>query len=323
MPIKIGFAIVSHNHPEQLLRLVETLTAMFDAPPIACNHNFSVCPLRPEVFPGNVRFVIPHINAKWGHVSIPMAALSALRLLRRYDPPDWFVLLSGSDYPVRSADEIVTELSITHYDVFLDNREILYRAIPPGQTAQDTRFGRPVWLFEHPEWLAEAYSRYCAYRFWLPCPSRARLLSGSFPLRKRHFHIRHPGLIRIIEGFRPRLAACRPSRVYGGDFWFHGNQKAIGRLLDDPSLETLVRYYEKREIPDESIFHTALCNDATLRICADNKRYADWTSRGPHPKWLDFSDVPRMAASGAHFARKFLPDGRVQEYIEKKLLQLS
>lgn len=313
---------MSHNHPEQLLRLVKTLTAMFDAPPIACNHNFSMCSLRPAVFPSNVRFVIPHVDAKWGHISIPMAALSALRLLRQYDPPDWFILLSGSDYPVRPANEIVEELSTTHYDLFLDNREIPYRTIRPGQMTQDSRFGRPVWLYGHPEWIDEAYRRYCAYHFWLPGPSRARLLSGSFPLRKWHFYIRHPGLIRRIEWFRPRLAACRPSRVYGGDFWFQGNKKAINRLLDVPSLATLVHYYEKREIPDESIFHTALCNDATLRICADNKRYSDWTSCDIHPKRLDFSDVPRMVASGAHFARKFSPDGRVQEYIDKKLLQL-
>jgi hypothetical protein len=125
----------------------------------------------------------------------------------------------------------------------------------------------------------------------------------------------------MIEWLQPRLTAYRPSRIYAGDFWFQANQKAIDRLLG-PSLETLVRYYERKHIPDESIFHTALCNQADLRICADNKRYADWTRGGSHPKWLDLSDVPQIIASGAHFARKFLPEGKLQEYIDKTLLHL-
>jgi hypothetical protein len=288
---------------------------MFDAPPIACNHNFSMCSLCPEVFPSNVRFVIPHVNAKWGHISIPLAALSAFRLLRRHGQPDWFVLLSGSDYPVRPAHEIMHDLSTTEYDAFLDNREVQLGALPPGGPGARHAFGGP-------EWVDEAYRRYCAYCFWLPWPSSPkRLFSGCLPFWKRRFPIRHPGLIRMIERLQPRLTVYRPPRIYAGDFWFQANQKAIDRLLD-PSLETLVRYYERKQIPDESIFHTALCNHAALRICADNKRYRDWTGGGSHPKWLNLSDLPRMIASGAHFARKFLPDGRVQDYIDKKLLQL-
>ena len=67
---------------------------------------------------------------------MPLAALRAFSLLRKHDRPDWFVLLSGSDYPVRRADEIVADLSNTNYDAYLDNRELLYSAASPGQTAQ-------------------------------------------------------------------------------------------------------------------------------------------------------------------------------------------
>lgn len=314
MPVKVGFAIVSHNHPAQLLRLVRTLNAMFDAPPIACNHNLSLCSLQPGVFPSNVRFVIPHVNARWGRISIPLAALSAFRLLRQHEEPDWFVLLSGSDYPVRPVHDIMHDLSTTEYDAFLDHREVRLDALSSAGPA--VRHG-----YERPEWVGEAYRRYCAYCFSLPWPSPKRLLSGCLPFWRKRVPIRHPGLIRVIERLQPRLTVYRPPKIFAGDFWFEANQKAIDRLLD-PSLDNLVRFYARKVIPDESIFHTALCNCAALRICADNRRYADWTGGGSHPKWLDLSDVPRMIASGAHFARKFLPDGRVQEYIDKKLLQL-
>jgi hypothetical protein len=128
MPFKIGFAIITHNEPEQLLRLVKILNAMFGAPPIVCHHDFSQCSLQESLFPTNVRFVHPYIVTRWGDITAPLAALRAFSLLRNADQPDWFFLLSGSCYPVRPADEIVADLSNTHYDAYLDNREILYRA---------------------------------------------------------------------------------------------------------------------------------------------------------------------------------------------------
>ena len=115
----------------------------------------------------------------------------------------------------------------------------------------------------------------------------------------------------------------RPSRIYGGKFWFQANHKAIDRLLDDPSVPRLVRYYRAREIPEESFFHTALCSRPDLRICKDHKRYEDWTGGGAHPKWLEVSDVPKILASGAHFARKFRPDGLVQGFIDQTVLGFS
>ena len=142
MFVKIGFAIISHDEPEQLLRLVKSLNAMFGAPPIVCHHDFSQCSTHEALFPPNVQFVHPHICHSWGHITVPLAALRAFSLLRNYAQLDWFFLLSGSDYPVRPADEIVADLSNTNYDVFLDNREILYRAVAPGQTAQYGGFGK-------------------------------------------------------------------------------------------------------------------------------------------------------------------------------------
>ena len=307
MSFKIGFAVLSHNEPEQLLRLIRSLNAMFADPPIVCHHDFSKCSLDEAVFPSNVRFVRPHFVTSWGHVNVPLAALSAFGLLRAYAQPDWFVLLSGSDYPVRQADAIITELSNSDYDVYLDHREILYRAIPPGQTAQDFGFGRP-------DWIRLAYDRYFAVPlFWWPRLSKKLLLSGAFPLQKKYVFLRNPSILRWIQ-------SDRPARIYGGDFWFQANQTAIGRLLNDPSLPGLVRYYSRRRNVDESLLHTALCNQPDLRICKDHKRYEDWSSDGKHPKWLEASDVPKILASGAHFARKFRPGGIVQDFIDQTVL---
>jgi core-2/I-Branching enzyme len=308
--ITIGFAILSYNEPQQLHRLITTLNAMFGGAHIVCHHNFTQCPLDETSFPKNVQFAQPHINTQWGHISVPMAALRAFALLRQNVSPDWFVLLSGSDYPVRPASDIVDELSKSNYDAYLDHREILHGVLPPGQTAQDGGFGRP-------DWIPLAYDRYCTSDFQLPWPSRRLLLSGSFPFRKRHFLIRN----QLINKLRRAFVLKQSSRIYGGAFWFHAAQRAIDRLLDHPSTQRLLQYYRKRFIPEESIFHTALANQPDLRLFRANNRYEDWTAGGRHPKWLDDSDLRPIIDSGALFARKFR-DQSVLRLIETTLLHI-
>jgi Core-2/I-Branching enzyme len=310
MPVKIGFAVLSHNEPEQLLRLILSLNGMFGDPPVVCHHDFGKSWLDEARFPGNVRFVRPHFVTSWGHINVPLAALKAFRILKEYAQPDWFVLLSGSDYPVRPAAAIIADLSHSDYDAYLDHRQILYRALPPGQTAQDFGFGRPGWI-------SRAYDRYYAVPlFWWPRLSKKLLLSGAFPFQKKYVFLRNPSILRWI-GSEP------PARIYGGDFWFQGNQRAIDRLLNDPSVPRLVHYYSRRRNVDESLFHTILCNQPDLRICKDHKRYEDWSRDGKHPKWLEASDVPKIIASGAHFARKFRPDGIVQGFIDETVLGIT
>ena len=237
---------------------------------------------------------------------MPLGALSAFSALRKLGPPDWYFLLSGSDYPVRRPKEIIADLSNTDFDAFQDGREILYRALPPGQTAQ-SGFGRA-------DWIPIGYGRYCSTRFWLPSISFKALFSGARPFRKNFLST--PKLDRW-------LLPNRPPKIFGGEFWFHANHKAISRLLDDPSLPQLVRYYTRRPIPEESFMHTALRNHPDLRICSDHRRYEDWSGQVHHPKWLEISDVPKMLASGAHFARKFRPDGIAQDFIDKEILGIS
>ncbi len=313
MTITIGFAVLSYNEPAQLRRLVTTLNGMFGAPPVVCHHNFSQCALDEAQFPPNVRFVHPHDETPWGHITTPLAALKAFDVLRAYARPDWFVLLSGSDYPVRPAREIAAELSDSKYDAYLDHREILYRALPPGQTALDNGFSKP-------SWIPVAYDRYCAVRFWMPVwwpRSSNASRSGLFPFQKRHLLFRSPRIIRCLQ-------FDRPSRIYGGGFWFQANRKAIDRLLDHASMPSLVRYFRRRQIPEESLFHTVLCSQPDLRISRDQKRFEDWTTAGigAHPKWFEASDLPKILASGAHYARKFRPNGELQDVIDSAVLRI-
>lgn len=79
MPGKIGFILLTHSEPAQILRLVDRLNAMFHWPPIVCHHNFSLCSLSIETFSANVSFVRPHIQTKWADFSVIEATVRAIR----------------------------------------------------------------------------------------------------------------------------------------------------------------------------------------------------------------------------------------------------
>src|SRR6056297_4352069 len=103
----LGFAILSHKQPAQLLRLIHTLSAMFDDPPISIHHDFSQCELDREDFPPHARFITPAKSTKWGDWSLVEAAMAAIKhLFDRGDYPEWLVLLSGNDYPIQKPDKI-------------------------------------------------------------------------------------------------------------------------------------------------------------------------------------------------------------------------
>ena len=118
---------------------------------------------------------------------------------------------------------------------------------------------------------------------------------------------------RLVRRFRD------PLRIFAGDVWFEAKVKVVDRLLN-PGIESLDRFLRNRFAADEAMFHTWLCNQADLNICANSKRYSDWTAGGTHPKWLAESDLPAMLASNAHFARKFHSDGRTADLVDRLLL---
>jgi hypothetical protein len=276
-----------------------------------CHHDFSKCFLEKTHFPKNVHFIDPHLVTSWGDISVCLAALKAFGVLMERHNPDWIILLSGSDYPVRRAEDIHHHLSKSEFDVLLDYREIQHN-LALANPAIQVGFGRP-------DWIRLAYTRYCGTRFWWPRPSRELLIGGILPFRRSYFAVSSPGIDSVLQ----RVQFLRPSRIFGGDFWFQANRKAISALLNYKSLGRLVRYYRRREIPEESLFHTVFCNDPSLRVCTSHLRYANWNGNGAHPKWLGIADLPDVAASGAHFARKFRPDGVAQDRIDQTILAAS
>lgn len=294
MPQRIGFVLLNHANTPQLCRLIGTLDRMFDAPPIVCHHDFSKCELPGTGFGANFSFVRPHELTGWGRFSIVEATLRGIQALyARPDPPDWFVLLSAADYPVKPAGTILAELAASPFDAYVEHREVSYaRRREPSERLN--------------------FRRYRTFRFHLGA------LFGGAP-SDRFFTLAHPLLTRHLTPFSEAF------RCYFGSQWFCANGKAAEYLLrfhrDQRGLAEHYRRQERYRLicPDESYIQTILVNAPGLRVANDSRRYIDWVAGEAHPRTLTVAHLPAIAQSTAHFARKFdvAVDGAVLDRLDE------
>ena len=284
----IGFVLTTHNNPDQARFLCERLTTAFDRPPIVVHHDFGQTPLKTTDFPSNVSFVENWVQTRWGSYSIIESELLALDLLYRNHDPDWFVSLSGADYPIKSAAYILDDLYNGAFDAYLDNRKIHYSRVPiPPEGFGDQNYISPAWI-------TLAFERYMAIGFgFYKIATRLKWKRKAIYLRSNFF----------IKRFTPFDGTID---CYGGDYWLTGNRKVAHALLDDTPLKRKVLpHFKRRPVPDEGFHQTMLCNVPELRISPDNRRYTDWRGCTNHPNTLTEEHFSAVVASTDHFGRKF------------------
>jgi len=272
----IGFVLLSHRAPRQLQRLIDTLNRMFDRPPIVCHHDFSQCALSTRAFSSNVSFVQPHVKTRWGTFSLIEATVRAIGQLHdSANRPEWYVLLSAADYPIKPTAQIISDLQSAQCDAFMQ----CYRVRPRLDSA----------------WHRTRHDRYCTIGITLPSVNRHRQRT-----RRRLVLLRKSALAERRLPFSPQL------HCYAGSQWFTANRRAVERILEfHATPNPLAAHYRRVLVPDESYFQTILGNAADITICNDNLRYMDWSAGGTSPKTLTVEDLPALQQSNAHFARKF------------------
>lgn len=276
MASDIGFILSTYDKPHQSIRLVKTLNRIFDRPPIVCHHNFSQCALSTSIFPENVSFVQPHTDTKWAQFSFVESLVRSIKqMYETQNSPDWFVLLSGSDYPIKSSAQVVHDLNSRSYDA-----HIRFERIDPN-------------LFEN-NWQRLCFDRYCTKHFSFP--SLTRRLRPT----RRVLAIKRSRLTARFFPFSSQL------RCFAGSTWFSANRRAAEHIVEfHETRPDLANRYRKVYCPDESYFQTILANASHLRLNNNNWRYIDFSAGGAHPRTLDCEDLPKLLQSSAHFARKF------------------
>lgn len=302
--MEVGFVILSHNNPQQVLRLVECLDRVYGRPPIAIHHDTHQSPIDVQ-FPDWVAFVDRPERTRWAQFSLVRASLRALELLYSRARPDWFFLLSGADYPIRGADDVRGYLAAIKADALIDLREV---PAPGDDTPLAPPANPSLSHLISPKNAGLAYRRYIGLNLWVP------IIRSGPRLGRYTFYT-------TIQDWRAPFDTT--FRCYYGDYWFAGNAKAAALLLAPTARHRkLQRYLSLRTVPDECYYQTILGNSG-LALSPHARRFAKWMGGGAHPRTLEADDFPLIRDSGDFFARKFAPDNPILDLIDAKLLAES
>lgn len=247
--MNIAYLILAHGDPAHLRRLIGAIHEDWTQIFVHIDRKAKLGAFTPVIDPAMATFIPDRVAACWGGFSLVQATLNLMAAARNAgrapDWPDWYVLLSGADYPIRSNNAIYGYLEGS------DREHIALTEMP----TPDGR--KPLSRLER---LHFEGSR------GRPMPRRVLLNQTNLLLEK--FYKRN---------YRRALGDIKP---YAGSQWWALSREAVDHILSFVRANPrLVRFYEHSLIPDEMFFHTILGNSPLREKAARNFTYADW-SRG-------------------------------------------
>lgn len=111
--MKIAYLVLAHNNPKHLLRLIKSLSSNSSSFFIHIDSKSNLSEFA-GIDGGSINFLQDRIPVYWGDFSQVEAILCLIRTaLSRPEIYDYFVLLSGVDYPLKSVAYIENFLKKT------------------------------------------------------------------------------------------------------------------------------------------------------------------------------------------------------------------
>ena len=279
--MRIAYLILAHDDPVHLSRLVRRLAYREDRCFIHVDAKAPVDRFGASKIESS-ELIAPRIPVYWGDFSQIEAEHALLAAGVAAQPEfDYFVLLSGADYPVQPAWYIHDHVR-RHEGV-----EFLSAVKMPCERA-----GKPL-------------SRIERYR----CRPPASLLHKAMFTLQVGLKLRSQ-----TRAYRHVFGDLEP---FGGSAWWALSRAAAQYVLqffaDRPEV---IAFYQNVRCPDESLFHTILMNSPFAARVSHNVTYVDWSQGGRRPAQLTdrhvdlFESQPRVILKGVYgigealFARK-------------------
>lgn len=296
--MRIAYLILAHNTPNHLKRLINALQFENDDFFIHVDRKSPLADYS-TIHGSNIYFTEPRIPVYWGEFSQVRAIVNLFRhSLTTGNDYSYRVLLSGSDYPLRSADQIHR---------FFDRHsgsEFINMVAMPNEAVN-----KPI-------------SRLDQYNLQS---------DGMVPKKIRDI------LDRFLSGTGQNVR-CRDHRrylgtlvPYGGSTWWALTTAACRYILDFMENNTgVVDFFVNTLCPDEMFFQTILGNSPFRMNVRRNLTFADWASPGRKPAFIDEKHIELFEANQGVivtddtygkgellFARKFPDDsGRLVSRID-------
>ncbi|MBR0697926.1 hypothetical protein JQ553_32385 [Bradyrhizobium lablabi] len=276
--MNIAYLILAHSHSDQLSRLVRQLQSPAADMFVHIDARVEIGPFVHAVG-SDAHFIANRIPIYWGDYSLISAALvlmeTALAAPRRYD---YLVLISGADYPLRSAPEIENFFSENNGLQFIDSVAMPSAAAAKPLSRLTTYKGRPGPLGS--------------------CAGKGRRLLGGF------------GLMPKARNYKKYFGELMPC---AGNQWWALTRDACAYVqkfaADHPRL---MRFYKNTHVPDEMVFQTILANSPFRSNMRRSLTYSDWSGGGASPSEIGdrhiamFRANPRLRIDGVYGSGELL-----------------
>lgn len=299
------YLIFTHDHQEQLARLVQAILHLSPRALIAIHHDTTKSSLDPNLFADKSKIhIIPNpVRGEWGDYSLVEQYLHAMRWCMAGLDFDWCCTLTGLTYPIKPLLDFEASLGESEYDAFVYHFDAFDPAHWPKGTAE-TRY-----LF--------TYYKLPRFPYYYKIPTGIR---AALAIARTHFNRMQP-LFRIIpmpRGARTRFGMRRLRTPIGHKFKLYGGRQMLN--LNWYALERVFRFidenpswvaFSKRAlIPDESFFTSIIANDSELRVCNDVLRYIKWPKlHAASVAVITHDELDEILKTEAPFGLKF--DSRV------------
>jgi hypothetical protein len=268
--LKVAHLIVAFKYPEQLYRLAKSLSQPGTDVFIHIDKKVDIRQFEYLTELPNVHFIKNRQYIVWGGYSITECYITSMKEILEHGTYDYFVLMSGQDYPLKPMEELHRFLK--------DHKG--YSVMSVEEKAPKSKW----WLI--------AVDRYKYYH-----------------LNDFRFH-GHKLVHKISKRILPNREFVFPDyQLYGGPgatFCALTRQAAeylANFMATNPKAYRFARF---THASDEFWFQTLLMN-SPLREKIVNKPmwYIDWKGASKHPRILTVLDYPSLVNSGMFFARKF------------------
>lgn len=264
----------------------------------------------PSFLSGDSIYLTPErLSVEWGGLSMVDCVKYLCEYAHSLNKFDYFVLLSGNDYPVKSGSTI--------YEYLNKNKENNYIA---GIELPN----------EDSPWIQGGYRRLACYPIFL----KHKRIAAIEPKKYDIYNLREilkvilfnplklSEALKVIFKGRPRNNGT-DIKAFGGEMWWMMNAATIEQHLT--YLHNNPDYYEYHRdtiVPDE-IFFNSLAHSLSENVVNDIKRYINWKNRTDlSPTALSISDVDILESciedSETLFVRK-VTDIQVCKYINSRI----
>jgi hypothetical protein len=289
--MKIAYLILAHEQPKMFSKLVHALDSEGVSIFAHIDAKSDERPFRQAIISDEVKFVSDRIYVNWGGYSQTQAMLMLLELAFSSGPHDYYIFLSGRDYPIKSNQKIAMFLKNSNGKSYIN-----FYPLVEG-----------THLFSN-------IQGYCYHDLYAKLPSHF--------LRKSAMRI-----AQSISHLMPARQFLNGMMPYRGSSSWCLSQNVVSYILDfvaNPNNKNYLRFFRSISCSDEIFFQTIVLNSPLANTCQNyeedicNKKpgeaknenkvylhYIDWNPAREDPALLDLSDLPALSETDKFFARKF------------------